>query len=121
MRGWCIRSPSWPSGTRQGSMPRPTRPNTRTPRSTPAGTSHSVPAGCPNSRRGMAGSLGTGFGAVADQYECGRAGYAPDAVGRLVEELGLGPGVPVLDLAAGTGKMTRQLAASGAAVVAVEP
>jgi SAM-dependent methyltransferase len=66
-------------------------------------------------------SLGTGFGAVADEYECGRAGYAPDAVARLVGELGLGPGVPVLDLAAGTGKMTRQLAASGAAVIAVEP
>ena len=69
----------------------------------------------------MTGGLGTGFGAVADEYECGRAGYAPDAIARLVEELRLGPGTPVLDLAAGTGKMTRQLAATGAAVVAVEP
>jgi SAM-dependent methyltransferase len=69
----------------------------------------------------MASGVGTGFGAVADEYECGRSGYAPQAVAKLVDELGLGPGVPVLDLAAGTGKMTRQLAASGATVVAVEP
>jgi SAM-dependent methyltransferase len=69
----------------------------------------------------MSSGVGTGFGAVADEYECGRAGYAPAAVAKLVEELRLVPDLPVLDLAAGTGKMTRQLAATGAAVVAVEP
>ncbi len=69
----------------------------------------------------MASGVGTGFGAVADEYECGRAGYSPQAITQLVEELGLRPGTSVLDLAAGTGKMTRQLAASGADVVAVEP
>jgi SAM-dependent methyltransferase len=39
----------------------------------------------------------------------------------LVKRLGLGPGSVVVDLAAGTGKLARQLVPSGARVVAVEP
>ena len=39
----------------------------------------------------------------------------------LVEQLGLWPGRVVVDLAAGTGKLARQLVPSGARVVAVEP
>ncbi|MDZ7732106.1 MAG: methyltransferase domain-containing protein [Acidimicrobiia bacterium] len=39
----------------------------------------------------------------------------------LVDEVGVGPGVRVLDLAAGTGKLTRELTTTGADVVAVEP
>ena len=39
----------------------------------------------------------------------------------LVKRLGLGPGRVVVDLAAGTGKLARQLVPSGARVVAVEP
>jgi SAM-dependent methyltransferase len=39
----------------------------------------------------------------------------------LVERLGLGPGRVVVDLAAGTGKLARQLVPSGARVIAVEP
>jgi SAM-dependent methyltransferase len=39
----------------------------------------------------------------------------------LVDELGLGPGRWVADVAAGTGKLTRVLAATGSAVLAVEP
>ena len=39
----------------------------------------------------------------------------------LERELGVGPGARVCDLAAGTGKLTRLLVATGADVVAVEP
>jgi SAM-dependent methyltransferase len=54
-------------------------------------------------------------------YERGRPGYPPDAVDLLAERLRLGPGRTVVDLAAGTGKLTRPLLATGAEVVAVEP
>ena len=65
--------------------------------------------------------LANRFGSVADAYERGRANYAPAVVGALSAELGLAPGAPVLDLAAGTGKLTRALLAFGLDVVAVEP
>jgi ubiquinone/menaquinone biosynthesis C-methylase UbiE len=42
-------------------------------------------------------------------------------VARLIARLGLAPGRTVVDLAAGTGKLTRPLVASGAHVIAVEP
>jgi SAM-dependent methyltransferase len=58
-----------------------------------------------------------GFARAAEAYEEGRPGYPPAAL----EPLGLAPGMTVLDLAAGTGKLTRALAASEAAVIAVEP
>ena len=61
------------------------------------------------------------FEAVADQYERARPSYAPGALDWLAERIGIGPGRRVLDLAAGTGKLTRQLVALGASVVAVEP
>jgi SAM-dependent methyltransferase len=62
-----------------------------------------------------------GFARAADDYERGRPTYPNEAVERLAAELRLGPGRTVLDLAAGTGKLTRALAPSGAEVVAVEP
>ncbi len=65
--------------------------------------------------------LAASFGAVADSYERGRPDYPPAVVGALVAELGLGPRARVLDLAAGTGKLTRALVAAGLDVVAVEP
>jgi SAM-dependent methyltransferase len=64
---------------------------------------------------------GLGFGAAADVYEQGRPSYADGAVALLVDELALGPGRVVADVAAGTGKLTRLLAASGVSAVAVEP
>lgn len=62
-----------------------------------------------------------GFGAGAAAYEKGRPSYADDVVAWLVDRLGIGPGRTVVDLAAGTGKLTRLLATSGADVMAIEP
>jgi SAM-dependent methyltransferase len=62
-----------------------------------------------------------GYGSAADAYERGRPSYPDDAVAYLATELGLGPATRVVDLAAGTGKLTRLLAEGGADVVAVEP
>jgi ubiquinone/menaquinone biosynthesis C-methylase UbiE len=61
------------------------------------------------------------FEAVAEQYERARPTYADDALRWLAGRIGIAPGRRVLDLAAGTGKLTRQLVALGASVVAVEP
>jgi ubiquinone/menaquinone biosynthesis C-methylase UbiE len=61
------------------------------------------------------------LGGVADLYERSRPGYPDAAVARLIARLGLAPGRTVVDLAAGTGKLTRLLAPSGARVIAVEP
>jgi SAM-dependent methyltransferase len=63
----------------------------------------------------------TGFARSAAAYKRGRPGYPPDAIDFLAARLGLGPGRTVVDLAAGTGKLTRPLLATGAEVVAVEP
>jgi len=59
-----------------------------------------------------------GFAQVADTYERGRPGYPDAAVDRLVAAL---PGRAVVDLGAGTGKLTRALVARGCDVVAIEP
>jgi ubiquinone/menaquinone biosynthesis C-methylase UbiE len=60
-----------------------------------------------------------GFARSADAYERSRPGYPDDAIQHLVSHLPAG--ARVLDLAAGTGKLTRPLIASGLDVVAVEP
>jgi len=65
-------------------------------------------------RRGQASS----FGAVAPAYAEHRPDYAPAAVHWALEPA---PGPRVLDLGAGTGKLTGTLVASGADVIAVEP
>lgn len=65
--------------------------------------------------------LAARFAEVADSYERGRPEYAPAAVGAMAAELGLNSGALVLDLAAGTGKLTRALVAAGLDVIAVEP
>ena len=58
------------------------------------------------------------FESVADVYERTRPAYAPDALAFVAQRL---PLRRVLDLGAGTGKLTRQLVELGADVVAVEP
>jgi ubiquinone/menaquinone biosynthesis C-methylase UbiE len=62
-----------------------------------------------------------GFGSAAEVYERARPSYPPEAVDWLLMRTGVGEGDTVVDLAAGTGKLTRLLAPSGARVVAVEP
>jgi len=62
-----------------------------------------------------------GFSAAAEVYERARPAYPDAAVTWMAERLGIGPGRDVLDLAAGTGKLTRQLVPFGARIVAVEP
>lgn len=61
------------------------------------------------------------FASVAEEYELGRPEYPPAVAGALTAELGLRPGAAVLDLAAGTGKLSRALLAAGLGVVCVEP
>ena len=62
-----------------------------------------------------------GFERGAQAYERSRPSYPEPAVELVADVLGAGPGRSVLDLAAGTGKFTRLLIPTGAAVVAVEP
>jgi SAM-dependent methyltransferase len=62
-----------------------------------------------------------GFTAGAATYVEGRPEYPPEIGPWLAHDLGLSSGKTALDLAAGTGKFSPRLLATGATVIAVEP
>jgi SAM-dependent methyltransferase len=62
-----------------------------------------------------------GFATAAATYVRGRPDYPPQVQQWLMKDLQIGPGRTVVDLGAGTGKFTKLLASTGAAVIAVEP
>jgi SAM-dependent methyltransferase len=72
-----------------------------------------MPTADEEARHRQAGS----FGSAADAYERGRPPYPPEAVAWLLPE----DARTVVDLGAGTGKLTRALRAAGREVLAVEP
>jgi len=61
------------------------------------------------------------FGNTAREYELGRPEWPDELIDRVVGELELGAHATALDLAAGTGKLTRALVPRFARVIAVEP
>jgi SAM-dependent methyltransferase len=61
-----------------------------------------------------------GFSDPGD-YEAARPGYPPEAVTWFVEQLAISPESRIADVAAGTGKLTRELRVTGADIVAIEP
>ncbi|RXN85185.1 SAM-dependent methyltransferase [Achromobacter aloeverae] len=62
-----------------------------------------------------------GYSTVAEAYVRGRPEYPHALTDWLRDDIGLGRGARVVDLGAGTGKMTPRLLATGADVVAIEP
>ncbi|HVF11582.1 MAG TPA: class I SAM-dependent methyltransferase [Actinomycetota bacterium] len=63
----------------------------------------------------------TGFATAGEAYESGRPGYPKALLDHIREVASIGPSTRVLDLAAGTGKLTKLLVDSGARVTAIEP
>jgi len=62
-----------------------------------------------------------GFAKGAAAYERGRPDYPAAAVGLMTAQLGLCSSAMVIDLGAGTGKLSRLLVPTGARVIAIEP
>jgi ubiquinone/menaquinone biosynthesis C-methylase UbiE len=62
-----------------------------------------------------------GFGSGADEYDRYRPGWPAEAVDGALARCGLGPDAVLMDLAAGTGKLTRLLVTRAERVIAVEP
>jgi SAM-dependent methyltransferase len=65
--------------------------------------------------------LALSFGRVADLYDRVRPNYSQASLDRAQEALELGAEACVIDLAAGTGRLTHELAKRFARVIAVEP
>lgn len=62
-----------------------------------------------------------GFSQAADSYERGRPEYPETAINFLVENMPIENGMTVLELGAGTGKLTKALLPFGAKLIALEP
>jgi SAM-dependent methyltransferase len=62
-----------------------------------------------------------GFGRAAESYERSRPDYPKEALDRLIQELEISRACSVMDLGAGTGKLTRMLVPTGAHLTAIEP
>jgi len=89
---------------------------------TPAGGLNSLgPMGADADAPGQDRLGRAGFESGSDVYERARPGYPDEAVVHLAASTGITGGSRVLDLAAGTGKLTRQLRDRGARCIAVEP
>ena len=65
--------------------------------------------------------LARGFANEVEAYELGRPGWPPSALEAAFEQLELGPDSTVVELGAGTGKLTRELLGRVRHVIAVEP
>lgn len=63
----------------------------------------------------------SGFASAADAYERGRPGYPAAAIDSVVDEFSLSGTSRVLDLAAGTGQLSRRFQPRVGATIAVEP
>jgi ubiquinone/menaquinone biosynthesis C-methylase UbiE len=61
------------------------------------------------------------YNLMADTYEASRPGYQSNVIDRVLERFAVAKGDKVVDLAAGTGKFTREITESWAQVIAVEP
>ncbi len=61
------------------------------------------------------------FGSIAEQYDAVRPDYPQPVINTVLDFAGTGPGGRVLEIGAGTGQATAQLAAAGLNVLAVEP
>ncbi len=62
-----------------------------------------------------------GFERAVTDYERGRPGFPDRAIGFLDDRLSLAPGRTLLELGAGTGKLTCLLAPSGVRIITIEP
>ena len=72
-------------------------------------------------RQAQARRYGNVFDDVAEDYERHRPSYPDQLIDRACEAGGLGPGASALEIGCGTGQLTRDLAARGLQVTAVEP